>query len=267
MKKIFLAKRNALLSAAPWSWGAAALLFALFALGLRFTAPNAFWQLLTPVFQLSDIATAQTHWFFSSFGNTAELTVSNEKLQTANTQLVVENQTLREQLKRIALLAPSSGGIVAAVVARPPQSPYDTLVVAGGARAGVTLGMEAFVPPVVGPTGGSGIPIGVVSSVDSAFSRVTLFSAPGVVTAGWVGSSTLPITLQGAGAGAFNATIARAARVADGDIVYVPGPGLRAVGSVVRIDSDMSEPGVILRIQSAYNLFSTVFVELRATRQ
>ena len=58
-------------------------------------------------------------------------------------------------------------GIIAGIVARPPASPYDTLVLSAGSEEGVTLGMEAF--------GAGGVPLGVVSSVLANFSRVTLF--------------------------------------------------------------------------------------------
>ena len=58
-------------------------------------------------------------------------------------------------------------GILAGVVARPPVSPYDTLVLAAGRVDGVEVGMEAF--------GAVGVPVGVVSSVLEDFSRVTLF--------------------------------------------------------------------------------------------
>jgi hypothetical protein len=117
--------------------------------------------------------------------------------------------------------------------------------------------MEAF--------GEDGVPLGTVSSVLSSFSRVTLFSAPGTATDGWIGSAHLPITIFGAGAGAMNATMPRSANVAVGDIISIPGPGALAIGKVSRIDGDASSPSVTLRIVPNANLFSTVWVLLRDT--
>jgi len=148
-------------------------------------------------------------------------------------------------------------GVVAGVVARPPESPYDSLVLAAGSNAGVALGMEAF--------GLGGVPIGVVSSILADFSRVTLFSAPGMNTAGWVGRAHLPLTIVGVGAGAMNAAAARPAGIAIGDTVFAPGPGMLPIGTVVRIDSDPSSPSVTLRIQPALNLFSVSWVTVRNT--
>ena len=62
-----------------------------------------------------------------------------------------------------------------------------------------------------------------------------------------------------------HASVARAANIAVGDVVSVPGPGELPVGSVVRVDSDPLSPAVTLRIMPAANLFSLAWVELRAT--
>lgn len=261
MKKTYLARRNALLSARSVSWGAGALLFSLLALGLRLVAPNAFWQILTPVFQVSDAVAGAHRSFFSSFGTAARLAEMNERLMGENTALSIQNRTLAQQLADQESLGGGSAmmlpGIVAGVIARPPTSPYDTLVLGKGSESGVTLGMEAFGP--------GGVPIGVISSVLKDFSQVTLFSTPGVATAGWVGQHSLPLTLVGAGGGAFRASMPRAANVAVGDVVSVPGPGRLSLGSVVRVDSDSLSPAVTLRIVSASNPFSITMVELRNT--
>lgn len=257
-------KRNALFSGAEWSWGVAALMFALVALALRLVAPDMFWRVVQPVFELSDATTNQMHGFFASFGDAATLAVRNEKLEEENAALAAENRTLEERVRNLGSESRTTGAIRATVVARPPQSPYDTLVVVAGERAGVRLGMEAFTPPVgVAPTGG--IPIGIVSAVQGDFSRVTLFSSSGTLSAGWVGPQSLALTLRGVGGGAFSAIVARTADIAVGDAVSLPGPGPVVIGSVVRIDNDPTMPGVTLRIQSAFNLFSTTVVELRPT--
>ena len=264
MKKIFLAKRNALFSSTDMSWGAYALMGAIFLLIVRLLAPNLFLHIVTPIFRSADFVAAGNRAFFSSFGDTAKLTLQNEKLEGENAALAVENQTLLQKAADLeALLGAPVGGkgageeVLAGVVARPPESPYDTLVLAEGARAGVAPGQEVF--------GAGGVPIGIVSSVTSDFSWVTLFSSPKMMVHGWVGHENVPLTLVGSGAGAMRATLARSAGVVVGDNVWVPGPGTLPIGSVVRIDSDPSLPAVILHIQPAVNLFSVTWVVVRDT--
>lgn len=255
MKKTFLAKRNALLSPANFSWGVFALIFAVLFLILRVVAPNFFWQILAPVFHASDAFAGGRTAFFSGFNNTAELAAQNKKLIDENNRLLNENQALVKKIESISELSENSTGITIGVVARPPSSPYDTLVLSGGSNDGIKLGMEAFA--------NGGVPIGMVSSVLEDFSRVTLFSAPRIITDGWVGSANLPITINGAGAGVINASVPRSAGIVTGDTVFVSGPGMLPVGSVVRVDGDQSSPSVILRIMPAANLFSIGWVILR----
>ena len=257
MKKTFLARRNALLSSTSVSWGVLALAGAVLLLLIRLLAPNLFWYTFAPVFRASDLLAERSHAFFSSFGDATALTLENERLTDENATLSLKNQALHERVNDLAELGQDIQGIAAGVVARPPASPYDTLVVAAGLKQGVALGMEAF--------GEGGTPLGIVSSVSSDFSRVTLFSAHGVTTNGWVGQAGLPLIIEGAGGGALRASAARSAGIAAGDVVFVPGPGKLPIGAVVRVDSDPASPSVTLRIAPAFNLFSISWVELRDT--
>ncbi len=257
MKRTFLAKRNALVSSANLSWGALALAGAIFLLLLRLLAPNFFWQVFTPVFRVSDTLALEIRTFFNSFGDTAALALQNEKLMNENAALANENHALLQKTASISGLIPDARGIIAGIVARPPSSPYDTLVLSAGSEAGVALGMGVF--------GEGGVPLGVVSSVLAGFSRVTLFSAPGMIVSGWVGRTNTPITVTGAGAGVLSASIARSAGIASGDTIFAPGPGMLPIGVVARVDSDPASPSVTLRITPALNVFSIAWVTVRDT--
>ena len=259
MKRTFLAKRNALLSPANISWGTVALACALLALLFRLFAPNLFWQALAPAFRAGDRIASANNRFFAGFGDSATLAAKNEELLKQNDALANENAALLQKIGRLTALLDvpiASSGILAGVVARPPESPYDTLVLAAGTNVGVALGQEAL--------GEGGVPVGVVSAVSADFSRVTLFSAPGMVTHGWVGANT-PLAIKGAGAGAMTASLSRAADIVVGDAVSAPGPGMLPIGSVVRIDSDPSSVGATLYIRPKINPFSISWVLLRDT--
>lgn len=264
MKKTFLAKRNALLSSSNFSWGTYILLGAVIALLVRIVAPDIFWHGVAPVFRVADTGAEKIHAFVVAFGDTSALALRNEKLLDENAALSEENRSLLQKVSSLEkLIAPSQteqkndSGIIAGVVARPPTSPYDTLVLASGENAGIAVGQEVF--------GAGGVPVGVISSVSGDFSRVTLFSAPGLVMHGWVGDKNIPLTILGAGGGVMKASISRAAGVAVGDTVFVPGPGALPVGTISRVENDPSAPEIVLHIRPSLNPFSIVWVVVRTT--
>lgn len=257
MKKTYLTRRNALLSPANFSWGAFALIFSIFLLLVRLVAPNLFWTVFTPIFRASDSLSETSYLFFNSFGDTAKLAFQNEKLISENTALANENRILIKKIENLSGLVPYDTGIIAGVVARPPESAYDTLALSAGSADGIVLGMKVF--------GIGNVPLGIISAVYENFSRATLFSAPRMFTNGWVGNASIPITINGAGAGVMDASVPRSAEISIGDIVYAPGPGMLPIGRVVRVDSDASSPSVTLRIMPALNLFSVAWVVIRDT--
>ena len=257
MKRTYLAKRNALFSSANFSYGAYALTLVVCILFLRLLAPNFFWSMFAPVFRTADTFSERSNAILNGFKDTAELALKNEKLKNENTALALQNYSLLKKIESLSGLQPFGKGIVAGVMVRPPTSPYDTLALSAGSKDGITLGMGVF--------GEGNVPLGVISAVHENFSRATLFSAPEMSINGWVGRSSVPITINGAGAGVMNASAPRSADISAGDIVYVPGPGMLPIGNVARVDSDSSSPSVTLRIMPALNLFSVAWVSIRDT--
>jgi len=228
---------------------------------IRLFFPNTFLHATTPLFNLSNSFADTSHSFFSSLGDAATCTAQNIELSNEVGALQVENQGLSQKVVELSKLfgkneeiRPPMEGILAEVVLRPPESPYDTLVVSQGVRAGVTRGMQVL--------GAGGTPLGVIADTGADFSRVVLFTASGVRTSGWVGRDSVPILLHGAGGGAFTATLARVVDVAVGDSVYVVGSSWSPVGTVARIDSDPSSPSVVVRIVPQANIFSTTHVRI-----
>jgi cell shape-determining protein MreC len=189
-----------------------------------------------------------------SVENPATLARELQAAEENITALTSENTTLKGQVEDLQnLLGTRSAtvrGILASVLSRPPESPYDTLVVDQGEASGVFAG--ALV------TGNGRVPLGRVASVTNGSARVTLFSASGVKTDAWVGEKRLPVTLTGMGGGTFSATAPTDAKIVAGDTVFVLG-GV-AIGTVVRSDVDTSSPTAVLRVQSATNPFSLLWV-------
>lgn len=256
MKKTFSARRNFIFSPESWSWGKGFLVVAFCVLVLRLALPGVFWKLAAPLFGGADAGTQMLSTVFGSFTDKVDLVARNQALHEENTALRNENLVLTTRLAEAGLFEDDAGAI-ARVVARPPQSPYDTLVVALDAGSGVFAGMEAFAP--------GGIPVGVVEQVLGSFASVELFSAPGRVTEGWVGDTNLPITLRGAGGGTFRATAARAEELREGVSVYVPGPGKQPLGTVARMYDDPSAPAVEVYVVPLANPFALTQIVLRDT--
>lgn len=252
MKRTYLAKRNALIGSARLSWGAYALLFALLLLFFRLAFPDAFAAAAAPVMRASSAVSGGTHAFFSRFGNAEALTLENEQLREEQAALAALNEALRQKLEAVEGLAPAAPEVIAGVLARPPVSPYDTLIISAGTEHGVSIGMAAYAP--------GGVPIGAVSEALAQFSRITLYSSPGIVVSGWVGS--VPIEIRGKGGGSYQAAASRTAGIRAGDIVYAMGPGKLLLGSVARIDSDPTLSSVTLHITGAANLFSLSWIGL-----
>lgn len=241
------------------AWGLGALGIALALLALRLAAPDAFLSLLAPAFAAGERASAWIGTVGKAAGVGARsLAAENEKLAAENAALALQNQALKEEVSDLAALigtsTPRGRGIVAGVAARPPTAPYGTLVLAGGTDAGIAPGMEVF--------GAGGAPLGRVKAASARSSRVLLFSAPGVTTDAWAGDARIPLTLTGAGAGVFTASVPQGAGIALGDLVYVPGPGAVPLGRVAHVASTPSDPVAALSIASLINPFSITWVAL-----
>lgn len=261
MKKTFLARRNALLSSERATWGSIALAFAIIVLALRVLLPNAFWSFMAPVYGLGNAISGASHALFGSFKNVSDLARRNEELMAQNALLMSENAALLKKDEQLQGQSPTLlGRISAGVVSRPPQSPYDTLLVGAGDIDGVKVGMGAF---AAHEDSNTGIPLGIVTNVTARHARIVLLSSPQMSVNGWVGERNIPVTLRGTGAGTFSASVSRGASVAAGDIVYVSGPGMLPIGTVVRADTDESSPIVALRISPLINIFSVGWVMLK----
>jgi len=221
--------------------------------------PNLFLRLTTPVLSAGTGVSARVGSFATGFASARTLAAKNETLTRDNAALALENRALVDKVAGlVGLLGTESsahGSIVAGVVARPPTSVYDTLVLSSGANAGVVAGMEVF--------GEGRTPLGSVTLVTSDFSRVTLFSSAGIETPAWVGSTHIAITLVGRGAGTFVATVPREVGDLSGQTVFLASDGAVPVGSVVRVGGAASEPASTLFIHSSISPFSIAWVTLR----
>ena len=243
-------------------WSAAALAVALILVLARVLVPDLFIRAVAPVFSVGNALSALAAGTLGGFSDARALAERNAQLAGENARLTLENRTLAGKAADLAALVgtESSGvprGIVAGVLARPPTAPYDTLILAAGTDAGVRVLARAY--------GEGGVPLGIIVETSARVSRLRLFSAPGVVTDAWVGDSRTPVTLRGAGAGAFTASVSQGSGVVEVDVVYVAGPGAVAMGTVARITGTSSDPVAALAVAPVANPFSITWVTLEDT--
>jgi cell shape-determining protein MreC len=224
-------------------------------IALRLVAPSVLSSVASPLWHAGSALTALVHRA-SSTDSKQSLIADRDRLVSENNALSAKNAALAAQVTDLTRLlgtrtAPEKG-IVASVLARPPVAPYDVLILDQGTDAGVAVGSMVM--------GQGGTPIGTVGEADEDQSRVALFSTSGLKHDGWVGESRLPVTVTGAGAGAFRAAVPKEAGIAVGDAVYLAGFGAFPIGTVISIEQDPSSPSSDLDVRPYANPFSLTWV-------
>jgi cell shape-determining protein MreC len=216
---------------------------------LRVFFPGAFTALMSPLWGVGTFFTEATR----SKDSKEDLAARVALLEAENETLRNENRLLRENAGEDTV--PYANGVTAGVIARPPLSPYDVLIVNKGSGDGVYEGMQAYA---------NGIPVGTVESVSGGSARVALYSSSGRAIEGWVGEERIPITLAGLGGGAFSADLPRDSGVVEGATVFITGAGALPVGVVARIESHPSSPRSIVHLRPAANPFTITSVTIVA---
>ncbi len=195
---------------------------------------------------------------FDLFRSKNALVLENERLKAEFAELSIrlldrnelyeENLALKERLGRDA----SVNAVLAAVVARPPRAPYDTLLLDAGSRDGVSVG--DFV------AASETLIIGAIEHVTLTTSIARLYSAPGVVTEVTLGHSGPVLQAVGQGAGNFEARVPVGIEVLAGESVLLPTivPHVFAVVEYVRFNPTDSSRSVFFR--SPVNPFELRFV-------
>ncbi len=140
-----------------------------------------------------------------------------------------ENEELRTLLN-----ASSTERIGAGVIARPPYSPYDTILLDKGSDDGVVMHAPVY--------HGKGIAIGYVRQVFSQTALVTLFSSPDVETTVFVFGPNLFTTAYGEGGGVVRLSVPQGITIEEGDVVVLPSIESGALGIISEIQSIPTEP-------------------------
>lgn len=166
--------------------------------------------------------------------------------------LLSENAALREELRsaRLSLLTlehyrsenaelkalfgreNDEKRILAAVVARPGDSLYDSFVIDVGAKDGVAKGDKARVGDFI---------VGEVAEAFGEYSKVEIFSSPGKTFEARLGESGYKAEAKGRGGGNFSAMLLKTLRIRRGDLVRFPGISGKFYGVVGDVESNPAD--------------------------
>ena len=142
----------------------------------------------------------------------ARVADSEKELATIRYQAVLYEATAQEnaRLKEVLSLIDTDDVSFGRVIARPPKTQYDTLLVRVQDMSAVAVADQVFF---------NGLFIGEVTRAEDAFVLVTLFSNPGSLHEVQVGTPSAVVSLRGLGGGSFTFSIPNEIDVIPGDIV------------------------------------------------
>lgn len=177
----------------------------------------------------------------------SELLISREKIMNFEV-LGAEHARLLEEFGRIG----NQGKTIATVLVRPPQTPYDMLILDAGSTDGVSSGDAVYTM--------GGIILGTVSEVAANSSNVTLFTRTDLQTEAFFERTNLAVTLRGIGGGTFEVEVPLEADVLKDDVLIVPKLEPSIVGVVSLVESSVKNAFKRVLIQTPANISYTRFV-------
>ncbi len=186
--------------------------------------------------QISRFYTQISSIFYSKSTLLEENDTLKKEIQDISLKLLDRNLLYEENLSLKERLGRSGNGqtVVARVIAKPPLSLYDTLVVDAGSKEGIKGGEKVLY--------GDNIVIGEVAEVFGKTSKVRLFSSPGENINVTIGKHAVPAIAVGAGGGNFEIKIPRGTPISLGDSVLAPSIMPYFLGVIEYIESKESDP-------------------------
>lgn len=173
---------------------------------------------------------------------------SEHGMRIALETVIKENEELKALLG-----ATSTPEFLAGVLARPPFTPYDTLIIDRGAQDGIVSGAPVYY--------GYDRALGYVRVVYPTYSLVTLFSSPNVESTVYVYGPNIFTKAYGEGGGTIRVSVPQGVSLHEGDIVVLPSIDRGILGSIHAIRSVPTEPE-----QSAYIAFDAPLQSIHFVR-
>jgi cell shape-determining protein MreC len=197
----------------------------------------------------------------SYFSSKEALFLENENLKRDLSQISNKvsdyNSILDENFQMKEILGRKTASeifVLGSILAKPNQSPYDTLIIDVGADNGIIFGQKVFAL--------GNVPIGYISQVYANSAKVVLFSNPGEITQVVVSGKNTFMQLIGRGGGNFEMVLPRDFVLQKGTEVVLPGITPFVVGVVETIISDPRDAFQKALLVSPVNIQELQFVEV-----
>lgn len=197
----------------------------------------------------------------SYFVSKNSLYLQNQKLQmevkendarmSNYNSVVAENAGLKEILGRKNEKTTTT---LAAILAKPNQSPYDTIIIDIGIKQGIKIGDMVLAM--------GSVPIGRIGLAYDNSSKVILFSNAGEKTQAVVSGRDVFMELVGRGGGNFEMVLPKDFTLQKGDQVVIPGINPLLLAIVETIISDPRDPFTKALLSSPVNIQQLKFVEV-----
>jgi rod shape-determining protein MreC len=216
--------------------------FLVFSNGARQNVSRPLLKILTPVLNLKN----------SLNQNDGELEAKNAELEAKIISLSAiekENEDLKALLSRIKN---PDKYILGSVISRPPQSPYDILIIDAGSNEGVKNGAQV--------TAFSDVLLGYVTEIYPNYSKVKLISFPGQQTNVNLLTAKISGIATGDGGENMERQIPNSIDVNWGEQIVTQGTFPLAVGTVERIEVSTTEPFKKLFFRLPINLQELKYV-------
>ena len=189
------------------------------------------------------------------------------KLNEEEARMANYNSVLDENLKTKEILGRKDGKtnmVLASILSKPNQSPYDTFIIDVGAKDGILVGQRVFAL--------GNVPIGRIVETNPNTAKVILYSNPGEKTevvisskpavAGSSPSGDAFMQVIGRGGGNFEMVLPRDFVLEKGAEAVLPGITPLVLGTVQTIISDPRDSFQKALLLSPVNIFELKFVEV-----
>ncbi len=163
------------------------------------------------------------------------------------TKLQIENDAFRAQLGAVP-----DKRLLARVVGRPNQLPYDMLMLDRGSEHGVVENAPVFI--------GRDQVIGFVSTVRKTTSLVTLVTTPGFTASAYVFGPNIYTVTEGMGGGILRVRVPQGIVLKPRDLVVLPAIDSGVYGEVVTVETAATQPEQYGYVTKAISLQSLYYV-------
>lgn len=163
-----------------------------------------------------------------------------------------ENEDLKNILGRVNK---DSTIVLSAILAKPNQTPYDTLIIDRGEDDGLVPDDLVFAQ--------GNILVGEIESVEAKTAKVILFSTPGNISQVVLGATGKYFNARGQGGGTIEVEVSREVEVKEGDMFFYPGLDNTLVGVAKKIEFDPRDSFKRVIMKSPVNIQEERWVEVR----